>query len=197
MVQVDRRTDGWQQRTMWPPMRGPRNNYHLREVYADTFGLSYSINVSYYRTSTISIRPHRSTTYVDAAYCYRLSSVVCLSVCLSVCHSSEPCKEVEPIEMPFEIWTWVGPRKRVLDGDWGAHWHHLANTINRPCAAAMPLLWNYFDHLLLFAPLHLTCFRKRKFFLYARMQSVHLSASIGPWAIIRLHRCTTYVHSEP
>ena len=29
------------------------------------------------------IRPHRSTTYVDAAYCYRPSSVVCRSVCLS------------------------------------------------------------------------------------------------------------------
>ena len=37
-------------------------------------------------------RPHCSTTYVDAACCYRLSSVVCLSVGLSVCHSSEPCK---------------------------------------------------------------------------------------------------------
>jgi len=34
------------------------------------------------------IRPHRSTTYVDAAYSYRPSSVVCLSVC----HASEPCK---------------------------------------------------------------------------------------------------------
>jgi len=40
----------------------------------------------------IIIRPHRSTTYVDAAYSYRPSSVVCRSVCLSVCHTSEPCK---------------------------------------------------------------------------------------------------------
>jgi len=31
----------------------------------------------------IFIRPHRSTTYVDAVYCYRPSSVVCLSVGLS------------------------------------------------------------------------------------------------------------------
>jgi len=31
----------------------------------------------------IIVRPHRSSTYVDAAYCYQLSSVVCLSVCLS------------------------------------------------------------------------------------------------------------------
>jgi len=30
--------------------------------------------------------------YVNAAYCYRLSSAVCRSVCLSVCHTSEPCK---------------------------------------------------------------------------------------------------------
>ena len=39
----------------------------------------------------ITVRPHRSTTYVDAAYSYRPSSVVCLSVRLSVCHTSEPC----------------------------------------------------------------------------------------------------------
>jgi len=32
----------------------------------------------------IIIRPHRSTTYVDAAYCYRPSNVVCLTVCQSV-----------------------------------------------------------------------------------------------------------------
>jgi len=32
----------------------------------------------------IDIRPHHSTTYVDAAYCYRPSSVVC--------HRCEPCK---------------------------------------------------------------------------------------------------------
>jgi len=31
----------------------------------------------------IIIRPHRSSTYVDAACCYQPSSMVCLSVCLS------------------------------------------------------------------------------------------------------------------
>ena len=41
---------------------------------------------------TVIIRPHRSTTYVDASYCYRSSSMVCQSVCLSVCHTSAPCK---------------------------------------------------------------------------------------------------------
>jgi len=35
------------------------------------------------------IRPHRSTMYVEEAYCYRPSSTVCPSVCLS---HSEPCK---------------------------------------------------------------------------------------------------------
>jgi len=33
---------------------------------------------------TAIIRPHRSTAFVDAAYCYRPSSMVCQSVCLSV-----------------------------------------------------------------------------------------------------------------
>ena len=45
-----------------------------------------------HRLCLIILRPHRSTTYVDAACCYRPSSVVCRSVCRSVCHTSEPCK---------------------------------------------------------------------------------------------------------
>ena len=44
---------------------------HLRTVY---FAAKYVF---------IIIRPHRSATYMDAAYCYRPSSVVCRSVCLS------------------------------------------------------------------------------------------------------------------
>ena len=46
---------------------------------------------------------------------YRPSSVVCLSVYRSVCHSSEPAKTAEPIEMPFELRTQLGRRNRVLD----------------------------------------------------------------------------------
>jgi len=48
--------------------------------------------------SLLIIRPHRSTTFVDAAYCYErgIGTVVCvlfgLSVCRSVCHDPEPCK---------------------------------------------------------------------------------------------------------
>jgi len=63
----------------------------------------------------IVIRPHRSTTYVDLAYCNRLSSVVCLSICLSVTLVS-PAKTAEPIEMPCGMRTQVGPGNHVLDG---------------------------------------------------------------------------------
>ena len=52
-----------------------------------------------------------SQYYVDAVYCYRLSSIVCWSVC----HSREPCKTAELIEMPFGLRTRVGPRNHVLD----------------------------------------------------------------------------------
>ena len=57
--------------------------------------------------------------YVDAAYCYQPSSAVCLSVGLSVCLSVtlvSRAKTAEPIEMPFELRTWVGPGNHVLDG---------------------------------------------------------------------------------
>ena len=53
--------------------------------------------------------------YADAAYCYRPSSVVCLSDCQSVTLVS-PAKTAAPIEMPFGLGTRVGPRNHVLDG---------------------------------------------------------------------------------
>jgi len=42
----------------------------------------------------------------------------------------------EPIEMPFGVWSWVGPRKHVLDG------MHIDTTwkkiqLIRPCVMAM------------------------------------------------------------
>jgi len=51
---------------------------------------------------------------VDAACCYRLSSVVCVLICLSVSHDHKPCKTAEPVEMPFGLWTYMGPKNRVL-----------------------------------------------------------------------------------
>jgi len=40
------------------------------------------------------------------------------SVCLSVgvCNNCESCKTTEPMEMPFGIWTLVGPGNYILDG---------------------------------------------------------------------------------
>jgi len=38
-----------------------------------------------------------------------------------------PAKTAESIEMPFGLWTCVGPRNDVLHG--GAYWRHLTNTI--------------------------------------------------------------------
>jgi len=40
---------------------------------------------------------------------------VAWSVCRSVTLVS-PAKTAEPIEMPFGLMTWVGPRDHVLDG---------------------------------------------------------------------------------
>ena len=56
------------------------------------------------------------------------------SVCVSVCHNEHstpvnPAKTAKPVEMPFALWTHVGPRNHVLDGSWGARWRHLTNTI--------------------------------------------------------------------
>jgi len=57
--------------------------------------------------------------YVDAAYCYRPTIMICRSVAV-VSHA----KTAEPIEMPVRIGTQVDPRKHG-----GAHWRHLLNTI--------------------------------------------------------------------
>jgi len=32
-----------------------------------------------------------------------------------------PTKTAEPTEMPFGLWSWVGPRNRVLDVSWQQH----------------------------------------------------------------------------
>jgi len=76
------------------------------------------------------IRPHRSTTHVDAACCYRPSSVVCRSVC----HNSELGKN--------------GSKEACIR--WGALRRHLANTIESSmCCGDAAFLSNYFDLLLL------------------------------------------------
>jgi len=60
-------------------------------------------------------RPRRSTkptTYVDAAYCYRPSSMVCRPPSVTVV---SPAKTAVPIEMPFGLWSWMGRRNHVLE----------------------------------------------------------------------------------
>jgi len=48
--------------------------------------------------------------FIDAAYCYRPSSMVYQSVTVV-----SPAKTAEPIEMPFGLRTWVGPGNHLLD----------------------------------------------------------------------------------
>ena len=45
-------------------------------------------------------------------------SVVCLSVCVSVCDVTMryPAKTAGPIEMPFSMWSAIGPSNHVLHG---------------------------------------------------------------------------------
>jgi len=86
------------------------------------------------------LRPHRSTTYVDAGMRPIVTDRVAWSVCLfvepciiaTVCRSVtivNPAKTAEPMEIPFGLWTWVGSGKHVLDGGMrSAHWRNLANT---------------------------------------------------------------------
>jgi len=59
-------------------------------------------------------RLYCSTTYVDTWMWLIVTdpnSVVCLSVTVV-----SPAKTAEPTEMPFGLWTLVGPRNHVLDG---------------------------------------------------------------------------------
>jgi len=65
----------------------------------------------------LAIRVHRTD---------RVAWSVCLSVCLSVTIVN-PAKTTEPIEMPSGVWTYLGPRKHVLDK--GTRWCHLVSTI--------------------------------------------------------------------
>jgi len=58
-----------------------------------------------------------SEYYIDAAYCYRRSSVVCRSVTIV-----SPAKTAEPIEIPFGVWTRLGLGNHVLDGGPDSPW---------------------------------------------------------------------------
>jgi len=63
----------------------------------------------------------RRTTYADATYCYRPSSVVRLTVGLSVTDMIS-AKTAEPIKIPFGLRTRVGLMNHVLDGGADPSW---------------------------------------------------------------------------
>ena len=80
--------------------------------------------------TTIVIRPHRSTTYVDAAYSYRPSSVVCRpSVCLSVCHTSQPCNNGCTDRAAVWVEDLSGPGEPCIR--WGSRFPHEKGQIFR------------------------------------------------------------------
>jgi len=72
----------------------------VREILQEEEDLSEIVQLVGKVTELLFFRPHRSTAYVDAAYCYRPSSMVFWSVGLSVTLVS-PAKTAAPIEMPF------------------------------------------------------------------------------------------------
>jgi len=72
-------------------------------------------------------------------YCYRPSSMVCLSVC----HDCAPCKNCWTDRHAVGMCTWVGPVNRVLGGRlWSTGY---TVHVRRRCG----LLSNYFCHLML------------------------------------------------
>jgi len=83
----------------------------------------------------------RRTTYVDAVYCYRPSSMVCRSVCRSVTLVS-PANRLNRWRCRLGLGLGWAPKEPCIS--WGAHWRHLTN-MRRRC----DLLSNYFHHLLL------------------------------------------------
>jgi len=71
---------------------------------------------NHHSSDDVYLREGDSTTYVDAAYCYRPSSVVCRSVTLV---SLSPAKTAEPIEMSFGLRSRVGPGNHGKGQFWG------------------------------------------------------------------------------
>jgi len=104
-----------------------------------------------------------SCPVTNAACCCRLSSVVCRSVSWSVTVVS-PAKAAESIEMPFVLWTWVGPRNHVLGGVqicpyegtiWGGDGstlYSIENSVHiwRRCTVCQIILTTFIDSMILY-----------------------------------------------
>ena len=134
-------------------------SWHFKTVHMNCIWGFRSLH--YTNVHFIMIRPHRSITYVDAAYCYRQSSVVCLSVGHSICQwallkpfkngwtdrdavlvmdSGEPKEEQVQSYSPgvANVPSWKGTLVPPGEYDWTVR-------LRRRCS----LMPNYFDHLLL------------------------------------------------
>jgi len=81
--------------------------------FASALSVYIFLQYTLFTVSKLSFEPHRST-YVDVAYCYRPSSVVCRSIGRSVTVVS-PTKTAEPIEMPFGLSNRVDSRNQLSD----------------------------------------------------------------------------------
>jgi len=69
----------------------------------------------HYKIAQLIITPYLTAMQMRLFYCYRCSSVVCLSVGRSVILLIR-AKMAEPIEMPFGVWTWMCQRNHALVG---------------------------------------------------------------------------------
>ena len=67
-------------------------------------------------------------------------------------------KTAERIEMLFGMWTWISPRKHILDGGAvGAHWRHLENTSESSMwGGDAAFLSKYFDQCCIYC--HCGCY---------------------------------------
>ena len=90
----------------------PMGNLDPHLIRGSFLGPTRILNLNDILIGSALFRPHRGTTYVDAACCYLPSSMVCRSVSLSDTLVS-PAKTAEPIEMPFGLWARMGRRNRV------------------------------------------------------------------------------------
>jgi len=64
------------------------------------------VDVKYRPMGAWVVRLCRMQCAIDVVYCYRQRGVVCLCVCVG--DDREPCKNAEPIEMPYGA-DWCGP----------------------------------------------------------------------------------------
>jgi len=96
-----------------------------------TWGICVSGVISVSWLLWLIIKPHRSTTYLDAVYCYQPISVVCRSVC----HTSELCNKSSAVaEMGDHGDNRDGPKRAgVLCPFCGALGTHLVQCGLRRC----------------------------------------------------------------